>query len=181
MPMLRPLSVLAFAAAIGVSACAPKEGGLMNLRSAGAGPDEFAILPTKPLIMPKDYKTLPPPTPGSANLTDPTPRADAVVALGGNPKYLTAKGIPRADRGVINVVSRYGITANIRQILAKDDAQFRKKHRGKLLERLFGNTVYFSAYKPMTLDRYSELARMRRAGVRTVAAPPDPRKKKKKR
>jgi len=181
MPLLRPISLLALAAVIGVSACARKEGGMMNLRSSGAGPDEFAILPTKPLTQPKNYKVLPAPTPGGANLTDPTPRADAVVAMGGNPKYLTAAGVSRGDQGVIATASRYGVSGNIRDVLAREDKEFRKKHRGKLLERLFGVTVYFSAYQPMTLDRYGELERMRRAGVRTVAAPPDTRKKKKRR
>jgi len=174
----RPLLLLAVAAVIGVSGCANKDGSMMNLRSTGAGPDEFAILPTKPLTMPKDFTALPTPTPGSENLTDPTPRADAVAALGGNPKYLRANGIARGDKGIVATATRYGVSSNIREVLASEDTEFRKKHRGKFLERLFGTTVYFSAYRPMTLDRYAELRRMRRAGIRNVAAPPDTRKKK---
>jgi len=169
---LRPLILLALAAVIGLSACSKKAGGMMNLRSSGAGPDEFSILPTKPLTMPKSYSALPDPTPGGSNLVDPTPRADAIAALGGNPKYLNSGGVARADQGVVSTVSRYGVSGNIRTVLAQEDLEFRKKHRGKLLERLFHTTVYFSAYKPMTLDRYAELKRMRRAGVRTPAAPP---------
>ncbi len=178
MARLRPFILLAVVASVGLSACSSKKvGGMMNLRASGAGPDEFAILPTKPLTMPKSYQTLPTPTPGGENLTDPTPRADAVAALGGNPKYLKAKGIARGDQGIIAVASRYGVSGNIRSVLATEDLEFRRKHRGKLLERLFGTTVYFSAYQPMTLDRYAELKRIRRAGLRAPAAPPDQSKK----
>lgn len=174
---LKPFVVLAFAAAVGLSACSNKVGGMMNLRASGAGPDAFAVLPTKPLVMPANYTSLPVPTPGGENLTDPTPRANAVVALGGNPKYLKSGTIPSADRALIAAVSRYGVAKNIRSTLARADLEFRKKHRGKLLERLFGNTVYFSAYKPMTLNRYAELKVLRKAGIRTPAAPPDTAKK----
>jgi hypothetical protein len=43
----------------------------MNLRSPHDGPDEFAILPTKPLEMP-GFQVLPEPQPGARNLVDPT-------------------------------------------------------------------------------------------------------------
>jgi hypothetical protein len=39
---------------------------------------------------------------------------------------------------------------------------------------VFNVSVYFKAYRPQSLDQYAELYRLRRAGVRTVAAPPDP-------
>ena len=54
---------------------------LMNVRSTTQGPDEFGILPPKALSLPKDMNALPEPTPGGENLTDPTPNADAIVAL----------------------------------------------------------------------------------------------------
>ena len=165
--------LLALAAMLALSACARKDRGLMNLRATGRGPDEFAILPTKPLQQPKSYAELPPPTPGGSNLTDPTPRADATAALGGKPKLLTRDGVPRADQGIISAATRYGVASDIREVLAAEDKEFRRKNRGRLLERLFGVTVYFSAYEPQELDRYAELARLRRAGIRTPAAPPD--------
>jgi len=165
--------LLALAASLVLSACARPDRGLMNLRATGRGPDEFAILPTKPLEQPKSYAELPPPTPGGGNRTDPTPRADAVAALGGRPKLLTQDGIPRSDRGIVAAATRYGVASDIREVLAAEDREFRRKNRGRLLERLFGVTVYFSAYEPQELDRYAELARLRRAGIRTPAAPPD--------
>ncbi len=145
---------------------------MMKMRSSGTGPDEFAILPTKPIVLPEDYTALPDPTPGGTNITDPTPIADATAALGGNPKKLNRAGIPRGDQGLVTAASRYGVSSNIRTVLADEDIVFRKENRGKLLERLFGVTVYFSAYEDQTLDRYSELKRLRKSGVRTPAAPP---------
>ncbi len=170
---VKPMIVVLLATTVALSACAKKEGGLMNLRASGSGPDEFTILPTKTLTQPKSYTDLPEPTPGGANLTDPTPLLDAAAALGGRPKLMTRAGVARADLGLINVVSRYGVAGDIRNVLAREDREFRNKHRGKLLERLFGTTVYFSAYQPQTLDRYRELKRLRRLGVRTSAAPPN--------
>ena len=34
--------------------------------------------------------------------------------------------------------------------------------------------VYFKAYAEQSLDQHLELQRFRRAGIRTVSAPPDP-------
>ncbi len=172
MVKVRSILLLAIAASFGLTACAPKAGGLMNLRASGSGPDEFTILPTKPLTQPKSYSELPAPTPGGTNAVEPTPRQDAVAALGGNPKYMTRSGIPRSDQGMISAAARYGVSSDIRGVLAQEDLEFRGKHRGKLLERVFGNTVYFSAYRKQTLDRYAELRRLRRLGIRTPAAPP---------
>jgi hypothetical protein len=63
---------------------------LMNLRS-GQGPDEFAIVPPKPLEMPESLADLPEPTPGGfQNRTDQNPEDDAAMALGGKPRQRAA-------------------------------------------------------------------------------------------
>lgn len=145
---------------------------LMNLRSATRGPDEFGILPTKPLQMPDDLAALPEPVPGGANLTDPTPQADAIAALGGD-AAVTAR--PAAgDGAILATATRFGVAADIRTTLAAEDVAYRRKHNGRLLERLFAITVYYRAYLPMSLDQEKELARWRAAGIRTVSAPPYP-------
>ncbi|WP_439140413.1 DUF3035 domain-containing protein, partial [Roseicyclus sp.] len=64
-------------------------------------------------------------------------------------------------------------SSDIRNVLAAEDLTFRSNNSGLLLERLFNTNVYFSAYREMSLDRYAELDRLRRAGVRTPAAPPE--------
>ncbi|MDE3079645.1 MAG: DUF3035 domain-containing protein [Paracoccaceae bacterium] len=147
---------------------------LMNLRANATSPDEFAILPTKPLQMPKDMSALPQPTPGGTNLADPTPLADAVTALGGKAAAMTAQGIPVADGALVNAASRYGNDPNIRQQLDAADLRFRRTHNGRVLDRLFGHTVYFQAYAPMSLDQYAELEKWRAMGVATPSAPPKP-------
>ncbi len=154
-----------------LSACGSgKEPNLMNLRSDTKGPDEFGVLPTKPLELPKDLAVLPEPTPGGANLVDPNPMGDAIAALGG--KAPRADAPSRGDGGIITYASRNGVTADIRTVLADEDLDYRKRNNGRLLERLFKVTVYFKAYRKQSLDQDAELARWRAKGLATPSAPP---------
>ncbi len=148
---------------------------LMHMRSTSRAPDEFSILPTKPLVLPEDMAALPAPTPGGENITDPTPEADAIAALGGNPDAVTRRGtVPAADNGLLAHARRFGVAGDIRTTLAAEDLEYRRQNDGRLLERLLNVNVYFKAYEPMSLDQYAELERWRKIGVRTVGAPPDP-------
>lgn len=161
-------AVGALALVLGLSACGGSDQpNLMNLRSSGNGPDEFAILPSKPLELPPDLKTLPAPTPGGSNITDPTPEADAIVALGGKP------GAGANDAALVAYAGRQGRSGDIRQVLAAEDLEYRRKNDGRLLERLFDVNVYYKAYQPMALDQQAELARWRRLGAPTPSAPPE--------
>ena len=144
---------------------------LLNIEASTKGPDEFSILPNKPLVAPEDYAALPPPTPGGANRVDATPREDAVAALGGRPSALNAGGVPASDAGLINATSRYGVSRSIRRELAASDLEFRRRKDGRVLERLFNVNVYFRAYRALSLNKYAELERFRRLGIRTPAAP----------
>lgn len=156
-----------------VSGCSRnKEPRLLNIKSSTAGPDEFSILPNKPLEAPESFTALPAPTPGGANRVDVSPEADAIIALGGNPAA-ASRGIPARDAGLVNHTGRNGRTADIRQQLAAEDLNFRRRKDGRVLERLFNVNVYFRAYRRQSLDKYAELERFRRAGVRTPAAPPN--------
>ena len=157
------VSLLALAACSG-------DDGLLNIKQKpGEGPDEFSVLPTKPLEMPQDLASLPAPTPGGTNRTDPTPEIDVAVALGGNPAVLSRRS---GDTALVAHASRYGVSPGIRATLAAEDAEFRSENQGRLLERVFDVNVYFRVYEFMELDQYAELERMRRAGIRTPAAPP---------
>ena len=162
---------IAVLAASLLSACGDREPRLYTLRSDSGGPDEFAILPNKPLEMPQDMAALPAPTPGGSNRADLTPEADAFAALGGNAEVLTRGA---SDGGLIRYATRYGVDGNIRQDLAEADLEYRRQNDGRLLERLFNVSVYFRAYEPFELDQHRELERFRAAGIRTPAAPPDP-------
>ncbi|WP_114966161.1 DUF3035 domain-containing protein [Alkalilacustris brevis] len=167
---------VALAGLVTLAGCSSGDDGpLMNLAASSDGPDEFAILPSRPLQMPDDLAALPEPTPGGSNRTDPQPRAEAVAALGGNPALLAASAAPVSDGSLINHATRFGVQSGIRDQLAAEDLEFRRQNRGLLLERLFNVNVYYRAYRVMALDRYAELERWRAAGARTPAAPPDPR------
>lgn len=156
-----------------LTACGSEVPRLMNVTSDGT-PDEFAILPNKPIQIPQNVAALPAPTPGQANRVDPTPRGDAVAALGGNPGALVPTGVVRGDPGTLSYATRYGVTPGIRTTLAAEDLEYRRRNDGRLLERLFKQNLYYDAYAPYSLDQYRELERIRRAGIRTVSAPPPP-------
>lgn len=145
---------------------------LMTLGGGNSGPDEFAIVPTKPLTMPTDLNALPAPTPGGGNITDPTPQADAVAALGGNPGQLAAQGVGAADGALLAYTSRLGRDGGIRQTLATEDLEWRSRHGRRLLEVLARTNVYYRAYEPMTLDSWAEADRWRPTGVRMPSSPP---------
>lgn len=159
-------------AVLALTACGKVDPKLVHFKTSGKGPDEFAILPTKPLEAPESYTALPAPTPGASNITDPTPHADAVAALGGNPKALARRGVTASDQSLIAHAGRYGVSPDIRTRLAAEDLEFRRQNNGRPLERLFNVNVYFDAYQKVELDQHRELERWRRAGARTPSAPP---------
>lgn len=171
MRAIRGIQAGAVAALMTLAACGGgnRDPELMNIRSQTRSPDEFAILPVKPLALPEDLAALPEPQPGGQNRTDPTPEADAVAALGGD-----VARARRGDVGLLTHAGRFGTAPGIRSQLAAEDLEYRRENDGRLLERIFNVTVYFRAYEPMSLDRYAELERWRAAGVRTVGAPPEP-------
>ncbi len=148
---------------------------LLNIIQAEAdGPDEFAVLPSKPLEVPENLvaQPLPLPTPGGSNRSDPTPNNDAVLALGGNPAALSRDS--SQDVALLRYTDRYGRDANIRPQLAAADLEFRRQNDGLFLERLFSVNIYYEVYEDFELDQYEELERLRRAGIRTSSVPPDP-------
>lgn len=155
---------------LSLAACAGGDRGLRDLRASGGGPDEFRVLPVNPLVLPSDITNLPTPTPGGTNITDPTPNADAVAILGGNPNALVPNGSPASDGALITAAARNGVDPAIRQTLATEDAAFRNRQSRFGFFR--GRDRYFQAYARQALDAYSELQRFRNAGVATPTAPP---------
>lgn len=145
---------------------------LMTFKTTKEGPDEFLVVPAKPLQTPPSSSELPVPTPGATNLTDPTPRADAVAALGGNPAALGQTTIPAADGALVAYAGRDGVDPEIRQTTAIEDLETRRENRGKPLERLAGMNTYYNAYRDESLDQQAEMERFRRANIPTPSAPP---------
>ncbi|MEM8980962.1 MAG: DUF3035 domain-containing protein [Pseudomonadota bacterium] len=158
--------------ALALAGCERGSPELMNVRSNTGGPDEFTILPSKPLETPTTFAELPEPTPGGSNRTDQRPLSDAVAALGGNPGRLATDGAS-PDTALLAQTDRFGRETGIRSELAQRDAEFRQRNRGLFLERAFNLTVYYQAYRRQSLDRYAELERLRKLGIKTPSAPPD--------
>lgn len=166
--MRRPLGMIILIAAVAVAGCSNK--GLHNLRAPGTGPDEFMILPVKPLTAPKTYSELPAPTPGGGNLVDPTPTADAMVAMGG--RQTEGEGIPAADGALVTAASRLGVEPGVRQTLDEQDAAFRKRQSRMSRLRLFPVDRYEQAYRRQALNPFPETEKFRRAGAGTPTSPP---------
>ncbi len=164
-------AILAVLTAATLMACSSGERPLHDMRSSTGGPDEFSVMPVGTLEIPATM-TLPPPTPGGANLTDPTPKADAIAVLGGNAAAANFGGIPASDAALVARAGRNGTQGDIRAVLATEDARFRagKKRLGFL--SILSRDRYFRAYAGSALDAYAELARFRAAGVATPTAPP---------
>lgn len=149
-------------AAMTLTACAGGDRGLRSFE-AGEGPDEFTVIPQQRLSLPDDLGNLPPPTPGGTNITDPTPVADAVAALGGRPGA-GASG----DSALLAAVGRNGVDPAIRVELAEADQRFRERRSRFGM----GQDRYFAAYASQALDAYEELTRFRNLGVAVPSAPP---------
>ena len=150
------------AALVLLSACGSDQG--LRVYDAGNGPDEFSVIPARPLTIPETL-SLPQPTPGGTNITDPAPVADAILALGGNPA--PAGGVPAQDAALVAAVGP--ASPGIREELAAEDAAFRARAS---TFRLGGGDRYFSAYARQALDAYAELARFAALGVQVPTAPP---------
>lgn len=148
---------------------------LRDLRSTGGGPDEFSVLPGKPLEAPADFASLPTPTPGGSNLTDQHPLADGIAALGGRPSALEAQGVGSNDVALVRHAARNGVEGDIRMTLAAEDKAFQQRRSRFTRIRLFRDVDrYHEVYQNEMTDPYAELARFRRMGVSTPSAPPPP-------
>jgi hypothetical protein len=153
-------------AAMALSACADGLGGALRQSGAISTPDEFLVLPNKPLEMPPDLAALPPPTPGSTNRADLDPEIEAVAAL-------TGRAAPAGTASSPALVARTGpADPAIRTTLAVESTQFQRENRGRLFERWFGSNQERIVYGEIMLDSDAEFDRQRAIGRRVPAAPP---------
>ena len=146
---------------------------LHDMRTSTGGPDDFTVLPTRPLEIPQDVSVLPAPTPGGTNLTDPDPIGDTIAVLGGRSN--AAGGIPAADAALINSAARYGVDPSIRSIVAAEDEAFRRRRGTVGRLSLTNRNRYFRAYAVQALDAVAEFLRFRNLGVQVPSAPPENR------
>ncbi|MEJ6404730.1 DUF3035 domain-containing protein [Yoonia sp. 2307UL14-13] len=162
--------LIAIIALFAVTACTNTDRPLRELRAAGNGPDEFAVIPQNPLQIPEN-RSLPTPTPGGTNLADPNPNAEAIAALGGSAAARRAGGIPANDAALVGHASRNGVDPNVRAELAAADEAFRERRKRLNVFNPLGRDRYFPAYAGQSLDAYAELNRLRAAGIRTPTPP----------
>ncbi len=165
MGIMRARQAIAIAATMVLAGC--QSGGLAgSLRGIRTTPNEFMVLPTKPLEMPTDLTSLPPPQPGTANRVDFNPKSDAIAGLTGRPA-------PAGTANGAALVARAGPRdPSIRAELAAEDVVWRQTHHGLLLERWFTRDPTALVYQQMVLDAPAEYYRMRARGVQVPAAPP---------
>lgn len=145
--------------------------GLHDLRRNNNGPDEFLVLPKKPLQQPESYAALPAPTPGQSNRTDVYPLQEAVIAVGGTPESSLGP-VPAGDAALVAAASRYGVAPNIRQVVAQEDAEFRRRKSRLTQYRIVPTDSYNEAYKRQALNQSATAEAWRRAGARTPTFPP---------
>lgn len=171
--MTLPRKILMVGLVLAIAACSrDREVTLTRFKNKGDGPDEFAIVPGKPLQAPSSYADLPAPVPDGPNLTDQTPVADGIAALGGNPAAMGRPGIAPADAGLVRHAGRYGTDPAIRQTLRAEDTDIRRKYGRRNILRIGPRDDYTQAYKRQWLDEQTERERLRRAGIVTPTAPP---------
>lgn len=133
-----------------------------------SSPDEFTVLPSKPLEQPTTYNTLPTPTQNDINLANQRPISDAVVALGGNAAALNGTRSTPAEAPLIAAVSRNGVTDNIRTILANESATKRKGRNGdRFLYRLTGRPDPKGRGSKDAIDPELEAIRLHELGIKT--------------
>ncbi len=154
------------------AACSNKDKPLSRIQKSGDGPDEFTILPGKPLQTPESYSALPAPTPGGSNRTDQNPVADGVAALGGNVGAVASAGVPTGDTGLVRYAGRYGVAPGIRQTLRSEDVKTRRRHGRVNIFNIGPTDDYTDAYRRQWLDSDAEFRRLRRAGIVVPSAPP---------
>ena len=119
----------------------------MNLKQTGKGPDEFGILPPKPLEMPKTWPNCRRRRRAARTCTDPTREADAIVALGGDPARRAA-AFPQATARWRAMPARYGVTPDIRQHTGRRGSGVPRATIRPPAGTLFNVNVYYKAYKP---------------------------------
>jgi hypothetical protein len=169
---LPALSVLILAMALPACGSRDREVTLTRFKDTGAGPNEFTIMPGKPLQTPEDYAALPAPTPGGPNLTDQNPLADGVAALGGNPAALNVGPVSARDTALVSHAGRFGVNPGIRQVLASEDVEVRRRYGRVNILNIGPNDDYNLAYRRQWLNSQAEAQRLRSLGIATPASPP---------
>lgn len=145
-----------------------QSGSILNLRQSAVAPDEFLVVPQKPLETPSDLSQLPTPVPGAPDRVAIDFEANLLTALGGRPGRGGAA--PATDAALLNAVRVNGVTPDIRDLLRQEDQAYRDARKGRL-SRLEKKRLAATIYDRFLLDPFAEAARLRSQGVKTPAVP----------
>ncbi len=105
-----------------------------DLRTA---PDEFSIVTKRPLEMPGTFDALPVPEPGKLSSRDPNPVRDAQTALLGSAAPVAATAVTPSVTETALLSSAGIAPANIRSIVAAEQADYDANQSLYLLDRVF--------------------------------------------
>jgi len=144
-------------------------------------PDEFAVNPTAPLELPKDFTTLPPPNPGQRSplISDPVSEARATLLGGAEPKAASAR--VSASESALLSASGSAPPSNIREVLEAEQAENDADDEVYVLDRIFpslratrGADAKDTLQPEEERERLSTLAETVRTnsdGIATIAGP----------
>lgn len=100
-------------------------------------PDEFAVISTAPLEMPKDFAALPAPRPGARSALTPDPIAEARSVLLGETAPQAANARVSVSETALLSAAGTSTDPNIRSTLAVEQAQVDAGEDAYLLDRVF--------------------------------------------
>lgn len=101
-------------------------------------PDEFAVATTKPLQLPKNFTSLPAPTPGVRSPLEADPIADARAALLGEPEpEATATTVSASEAALLSAAGSQTTDPSIRGVLDAEQAALEDARPSYALENVF--------------------------------------------
>jgi len=139
---------------------------LQEASLANGAPDEFLVLPQKPLEMPSDMTALVEPDPSARSRVALDPHASAKRALGGTGAGYKATG---TDNAILAAARIRPVDPNIRQELRTEDNKKRARPSGFVgfLDLFRITPREQTIYNDEKLDARAELLKRRQQGVRT--------------
>lgn len=157
------------AAALLLAACSGSGEPPVTLQEASlknGAPDEFLVLPQRPLTVPEDLETLPEPDPNAGSLVEIDPFVEARKAVGGNGGGTSASA---ADNAILAAARTVGRTPNIREELAAETDAKLTRGRGILgfFDRFRIAPRKRTAFNDQKLDAIGELKKRQAQGVKT--------------
>lgn len=133
--LVLPLAALALV--VGLSAC---EGVKQSLGLAKQPPDEFAVLPNQPLVVPPDFQLRPPGTGGPGAQETPVREKAAAAVFGTDGESgaeVSAVGFGQGEAAILRAAGAQGNDPNIRQTIDREFSIYAKEDESFVSDLLF--------------------------------------------